>query len=626
MSILRDPYVDYLITAYYSLFETNKCNKFHIFIFAEANRDLDDPYCLTPVARNRLQIFVNSYGHKITFIDVDCNDFVNFRHAKVGGYADLMYAKLVPHLYLPEYVERLVYLESDQIVEDDIYSIYMHDFNFNLYMGCRVHKSLINYYKNGGVEQGLSTRYINAGVIFYNIKLLREEGISLSVFEVQNRKSLDYFYDEGLFNAVMNDRFLIIPAIYNYEVNQDKEIRFECDRANVEFKPIIRHYYGSMSKGKPWKMYCNFYLGLDDVKLSESEKIHYQRWWDVAKNSPSFVSILEKQKHESLANFAKKLLKSSRRINLNRAITILEYTQHYSDFAKLTLVDGLLSRCEFNDLERAYNLCQELYLEHNADAALRLAKIYRKGLGVEQNLDRSISILTTLSQEGNESAQNELIDCLMTRRQESDLDLALKLCQKYGSENKYWAYGKLARIYRDGIVLEKDMNKCIEYYRLASLHDIYWAQSEFIDVLLSSTDEKMQHEAFLIAQKSSRKVPELKGKLARMYRQGRGVLQDIDKSITLFEEATRDEPTKTWIVSEYVEAMMQRRTELDIFTINSYVDEGIKNNEGWAYGRRAEQYYDGIGIEKNLLKSAEYYKTAISHNVRWAKREFLRRF
>ena len=619
LSILRSKYTDFLINSYYSLFKSNANNRFNFIIFAELREDDEDPYGLSKKCREKLKEFVNDLGHSIEFVDIDCKQFINFRHAHVGGYPDLMYAKLVPHVFLQKDYSRLIYLESDQLFEGDIYEAYRQDFDGNLYMACRVHKSLINFYKNKGKEQGLSTRYINAGMIIYNLELLRKENITIETYEKYNSISKEYYYDEGLFNAVMNDRIKIIPAIYNYEVNQDKEIRYECEVNNVTFRPTIRHYYGSRSKGKPWKHYCYFYLGIETSNVLKKEELnHYQRWWDVSIDSPTFYSILDNQKMESWQDYAKQLMQTNNEKDLNKAIDILSPLINKSVTIKCQYVEALILKGTNYHLDLALDVANTIDDESNK--WYLIGKIYKKS-----SLEKTILFYQKSAELNNEKAQNELIDCLIQCRGSDELEKSIDLCNKYIKENKWWAFAKLARLYRDGLYYEVDLEKSIELYSIAADHNVVWAQKELLLLLQKINDKKYYAKAYNLANELAKKnIGDSKGILARMYRYGKGTEKNLDKAISLFSDAYRQNKTQEWIVSEFVEALIERHTDEDVRALNKMVDEGIEKNKGWAYGRRAEQYHKGIGVIKNDQKAIEYYKEAIDRNVHWAKREFSR--
>ena len=104
--------------------------------------------------------------------------------------------------------------------------------------------------------------------------------------------------------------------------------------------------------------------------------------------------------------------------------------------------------------------------------------MYRDGKGVERDLDKAIALMRQAANKNIGWAKNELIDLLLKRNQEEDLNEAFELASDFSTKGDPSATGRLARMYRDGKGVEKDLNKAIELMRQAADSNILWAKNE----------------------------------------------------------------------------------------------------------------------------------------------------
>lgn len=104
----------------------------------------------------------------------------------------------------PKY-DRILYIDGDLIVRGDLWSLY-HDTDFSDELFAAVlHSTCI-------VDDG---RRINSGVILFNAKKMREEGMRDKLVSYRAGRGDQASMDQQTFNVVCRDRILYLPPRYN---------------------------------------------------------------------------------------------------------------------------------------------------------------------------------------------------------------------------------------------------------------------------------------------------------------------------------------------------------------------------------------------------------------------------
>ena len=93
----------------------------------------------------------------------------------------------------------------------------------------------------------------------------------------------------------------------------------------------------------------------------------------------------------------------------------------------------------------------------------------------------------------NISWTNEFFDILWKRGLIDDLREAFEVSSAFSSLGDGPATGRLARAYRDGKGVDKDIEKAIEFMRIAGEKGVGWAKNELVDMLM--TDDINHNEA-----------------------------------------------------------------------------------------------------------------------------------
>jgi lipopolysaccharide biosynthesis glycosyltransferase len=208
---------------------------------------------------------------RLHFQFVDPELFASFPESE--RYPRLIYYRIFAAAFLPEDLDRVLYLDGDIIVINPLDELYQMKFNGNYFFACtHVKKFLnkVNQYRLGMKEE---RNYINSGVLLMNLRELRKVQMREEVLSfVDKRKRYLTLPDQDIITALYGNKIGIIDtmrynlsdrmlSLYNSDLSHDK-IDLDWIRQNT----VIIHYYG---KQKPWK---KSYLGKLDIFYHELKK------------------------------------------------------------------------------------------------------------------------------------------------------------------------------------------------------------------------------------------------------------------------------------------------------------------------------------------------------------------
>ena len=205
---------------------------------------------------------------KIDFVDIsqEIADiekyFQNLYHFSLATYYRIFIASL-----FPEY-DKVIYLDSDLVVLDDISKLYNLDLEDNI-LGGTLEEFIYNtheFRRYASEAVGVDPKdYINAGVIVIDLARFRKERIEEKFVELITRYNFDTIDpDQAYLNFLCRGKIKMLPLGWNKE-----PIEFSMDE-----QVHIMHY--ALYK-KPWQY--------DDVMGAEY-------FWRYAESSPFFKDIL----------------------------------------------------------------------------------------------------------------------------------------------------------------------------------------------------------------------------------------------------------------------------------------------------------------------------------------------
>ena len=224
-------YVEPLNVTITSILWNNKNNPIQFHVISED---------LTLNSKERIRKVISRFHNaKVSFY----NMIVPKEFEKITGREDVSkatYLRLYAMELLPKEINKVLYLDGDIIVDGKLKSFYDMPFNDNYIIGVKDSCWEEEHIKR--LKQYKLKQYINAGVLFFNMKLLHKEctlnKIVEFVYDNLNNEKIN-LADQDIINIFWKDKILTTDEIYNTNM-----------RIRMEKKPIVLHYLGN---GKPWE-------------------------------------------------------------------------------------------------------------------------------------------------------------------------------------------------------------------------------------------------------------------------------------------------------------------------------------------------------------------------------------
>ena len=163
------------------------------------------------------------------------------------------YYRLLLMDYLPQNVDRILYIDPDTVVLRDISPLYNIDFKGRTIAAAGHTKLFIEDLNHLRFRTGKESRYFNAGVMMVNLQKMRKNVTGEMIFSYvkKNRRWL-FLADQDVLNGLFgNDMIPVDECIWNLD---EKTVIYNRRRVKdlkwVEENTAIVHFNG---KYKPWK-------------------------------------------------------------------------------------------------------------------------------------------------------------------------------------------------------------------------------------------------------------------------------------------------------------------------------------------------------------------------------------
>lgn len=216
---------------------SNNHSKIKVFIFYlqlnKENKSLIEKY------------FSSSENKTYRLIEVMEKNFKNFNTKHTSWTIEVLF-RLFMGDYIDVEIDRILYLDSDIIVNGDILSFYNQDLRNNLIAACQDNKVNLLNYKTDILGLKPHNIYVNAGVILFDFRrvhsILKLDFLS----EIISKNKFKY-NDQDIINIIFENNIKLVDNKYNFIV--DKSRYSKTERNNLVNSAIIYHYGGKI---KPW--------------------------------------------------------------------------------------------------------------------------------------------------------------------------------------------------------------------------------------------------------------------------------------------------------------------------------------------------------------------------------------
>lgn len=230
--------------------------------------------------------FLKDKNAYIFFITVDESDFKDFP-INIDYLSSAAYSRLRTTDYLPQNLDKIIYLDTDILVNDSLLPLWNTSLeNFPIAACEDPFIEYSAYKKSIGLTR--THKYFNSGVLLLNLKKWRELDIfklALSTISTTNLK----YQDQDILNIIFQNNVLYLDSRFNFTRNHREIIKKQGNKRNVvATMPIaIYHYVGAK---KAWHAECTVSRCSLFHKIY-SEFINPPSTWHIEK-----ISLLQKIK------------------------------------------------------------------------------------------------------------------------------------------------------------------------------------------------------------------------------------------------------------------------------------------------------------------------------------------
>lgn len=261
-------YLGPLRTMLYSLIVNNEGTDFDIYLI---HKDIPEDR-LAEMTGFIARISPNSSFNPIKIESLFSTAKVNFY------YTEEMYYRLLAFKYLPEDMDKILYLDPDILILNRVDELYNIDLEGKFFAAAT--HSYIGVKSFNVARLSVSSGYddiedyYNSGILMINLKKARESEIyEREVLSyIENSKSIGLMMpDQDLLNVVFRNDIIKISEIkYNYDSRRYLAYRLKDKKYDMNFimeNTVVLHFCG---KNKPWN---------DDINLGTftSLYLHYQK-------------------------------------------------------------------------------------------------------------------------------------------------------------------------------------------------------------------------------------------------------------------------------------------------------------------------------------------------------------
>lgn len=228
-------------------------------------------YGIHPTNRAKLDGIAARYGKRITYLDarpVTSAVQQEFPHLKGWRGSMAPNAKCFIEQIVPDYVERLLFIDADTVVAGSVTELQTIDMSGAALGVVPVNSGVVSIRKGTIKLENGNQIYFNSGVLLYNLPVWRRAECHQMIIDTL-RKDIDLEWpDQNLLNNAIPERIIqMLPLKYNYTSHyfhprQERgwlRIGHCYSEEEIEeaiCRPAIIHYLGGWVLARPWYSHC----------------------------------------------------------------------------------------------------------------------------------------------------------------------------------------------------------------------------------------------------------------------------------------------------------------------------------------------------------------------------------
>lgn len=243
---IDDGYVNQFKVTLYSIVQNSRQKSFNVYVLQKGKLESHD----------NITSFCQQLG--ITYCPVVFGEEVFEDAPTTDRYPETIYYRLLAHDYLPQNLDRILYVDADILCINDISELYNLDLTDKLYAAAS-HTSdsnireLVNKLRLRNFE---AESYFNSGVLLMNFEAIKKEVSRKDILDYIAQNSLRLLLpDQDVLNALYGHRTKQIPdQIYNYDARYNA-LYFTRSSGKWDLDWVIEHtvFLHFCGRDKPWK-------------------------------------------------------------------------------------------------------------------------------------------------------------------------------------------------------------------------------------------------------------------------------------------------------------------------------------------------------------------------------------
>lgn len=298
-----DTFSSYLSVSIQSIIDNSSAkNHYNIFVFDNHISDKNKDLIKT----------MNTSNVEIIFIDAadlisKCYHFISDARISVTTYLRLFAARILN-------IDKVLYLDCDLIVLDDIAHLYQIDLGENV-VGAVLDNGIYDWFTKPSYCEHMENlgmknfkNYFNAGVLLMNLQKIREENLEEKFLKTA-QKNTHCLMDQNVLNAVLENRVLYLNNRFNYQVCKDIYQYEEISDTDILNKVTIIHYCG---KDKPLN----------------TSTYHDAFFWKYALRTPEKLFYAQKNRHHQIETV---------KISSTTKELFSQLSNQYNEYSEMTL-------------------------------------------------------------------------------------------------------------------------------------------------------------------------------------------------------------------------------------------------------------------------------------------------
>jgi lipopolysaccharide biosynthesis glycosyltransferase len=238
---------------------------------------------VTENEQEQIREFIRKHGHDINFYEID-QEYVS-KFVLVSKWTAAVYYRLFFTFLIPADVQRLLYIDTDVLVVNDLSELYRQD--LHSYPVGAVYDNYVKTAPQLGIEQ--EGNYFNSGVLLIDVAKWKEQQISEKAMQfLADYPDKIKFVDQDALNAVLKNNWKKMDWKYNtmyslipQDIRKDQLDDFIKDK-------VILHF----TLQRPWNMLCrNRYRDMYHRYLQQSPAVNKNKYNDY--NNSKLIPLLK---------------------------------------------------------------------------------------------------------------------------------------------------------------------------------------------------------------------------------------------------------------------------------------------------------------------------------------------